>query len=47
MSGRSFRPQELLVLQAKVIQYSQELDVASRLVEKVTGGIKQTLQAQV
>ena len=47
MRGKQFTPQELIVLQAKVIQYSQELEVASRIVEKVTGAVKQTMQTQV
>ncbi len=47
MSGRPLTNQELLALQAKVIEYSQELDVASRLVERATSAVKQTLSTQV
>jgi hypothetical protein len=47
MSGRRMSAQELLVLQAQVIQYSQEIEVASRLVDKATSGVKQVLQTQV
>jgi hypothetical protein len=47
MSGQQMSSQDLIVLQAKVIQYSQELEVASRLVEKGTSGVKQILTTQV
>ena len=47
LSRRHMSAQELLVLQAQVIQYSQEIEVASRLVDKATSGIKQVLQTQV
>lgn len=46
-SGRSFSPTELLALQAHVYRASQELDLAGKVVEKATGGIKQVLQTQV
>lgn len=46
-SGRSFSPTELLALQAHVYRASQELDLAGKVVEKATGGIKQILQTQV
>ena len=46
-SGKSFSPAELLSLQAHVFQASQELDLAGKVVEKATGGIKQVLQTQV
>ncbi len=47
MSGKPMSVQELLVLQAQVIQYSQELEVASRVVDKATGAVRQVLQTQV
>ncbi len=47
MSGRQMSAQQLLVLQAQVIQYSQEIEVASRVVDKATGAVKQVLQTQV
>jgi hypothetical protein len=47
MSGRQMSAPQLLVLQAQVIQYSQELEVASRVVDKATGAVKQVLQTQV
>lgn len=46
-SGMSFSPAELLSLQAQVYRASQELDLAGRIVEKATGGVKQILQTQV
>lgn len=46
-SGRSFSPAELLALQAQVYRASQELDLAGKVVEKLTGGVKQVLQTQV
>lgn len=46
-SGRDFTPGELLALQAQVYRASQELDLAGKVVEKATGGIKQVLQTQV
>jgi hypothetical protein len=46
-SGKSFSPAELLSLQAHVYRASQELDLAGKVVEKATGGVKQILQTQV
>jgi len=46
-SGRTFSPNELLALQAHVYRASQELDLAGKVVEKATGGVKQVLQTQV
>jgi len=46
-SGQSFTPAELLALQARVYAASQELDLAGKVVEKATGGLKQVLQTQV
>lgn len=46
-SGKTFTPAELLGLQAQVYSASQEIDLAGKAVEKVTGGIKQILQTQV
>jgi hypothetical protein len=47
MSGRKFNPQELLALQAGVYRYAQELELASKVVEKATSGVKDTLKTQV
>ena len=46
-SGKSFTPAELLSLQSRVYAASQELDLAGKVVEKATGGLKQVLQTQV
>jgi hypothetical protein len=46
-SGRSFSPAELLSLQTHVYRASQELDLAGKVVEKATGGVKQVLQTQM
>lgn len=35
----------LLTLQARMYQYSEQLDLAGRLVEKATSAVKQTLSA--
>ncbi len=46
-SGRAFSPAELLSLQTHVYRASQELDLAGKVVEKATNGVKQVLQTQV
>ncbi len=46
-SGRSFTAGELLSLQANVYRASQELDLAGKVIEKATSGVKQVLQTQV
>ncbi|MFL5346901.1 MAG: ATP-dependent helicase HrpB [Hyalangium sp.] len=46
-SGRTFTPAELLAFQAHVYAASQQLDLAGKVVEKATGGIKQVLQTQI
>ncbi len=46
-SGRTFSPAELLALQAHVYRASQELDLAGKVVEKATSGVKQVLQTQI
>lgn len=45
--GKSFTPAELIAMQAHVYRASQELDLAGKVVEKATGGVKQILQTQV
>jgi hypothetical protein len=45
--GKTFTPAELVALQAKVYRASQEIDLAGKVVEKATGGVKQILQTQV
>jgi hypothetical protein len=47
MSGRQFSPPELLVMQAGIFRFSQELELAGKVVEKATSGVKQTLNTQV
>lgn len=46
-SGKTFTPAELLALQTQMYRASQELDLAGKVVEKATGGVKQVLQTQV
>ncbi|MGQ0508696.1 MAG: hypothetical protein ACT4TC_25630 [Myxococcaceae bacterium] len=46
-SGKTFTPGELLSFQAQVYRASQELDLAGKVVEKGTAGVKQVLQTQV
>jgi hypothetical protein len=46
-SGRTFSPAELLAFQAHTYRASQELDMASKVVEKGTSAVKQTLQTQI
>lgn len=45
--GKTFTPAQLLSLQAQVYRSSQELDLAGKVVEKATGGVKQILQTQI
>jgi hypothetical protein len=47
LSGRQFSPSDLLAMQAGIYRFSQELDLVSKVVEKATGSIKQTLNTQV
>jgi hypothetical protein len=47
MSGKKFGYQELLGIQASVHKFSQELELTSKVVEKATSGVKQTMQTQV
>ena len=39
-------PGQLIAIQAGVYRYTQELELASKLVDKATGAVKQTLQSQ-
>jgi hypothetical protein len=47
LSGRNFSSQELLALQAGVYRFTQELELTSKVVEKATSTIKQTMNTQV
>ena len=44
--GQVFSQEELISMQAEVYRYSQELELAGRLVDKAVGAIRQTLQSQ-
>ncbi len=46
-SGRTFSPAELLSLQAGVAEASQAVDLAGKVLDRVSGGIKMLLQTQV
>jgi hypothetical protein len=46
-SGKTFSPVELLAFQARVYRASQEVDLAGKVVEKATSGVKLVLQTQV
>lgn len=47
LSGKNFSNSELLGLQAGMYKYTQELDLCSKVVEKATSGLKDTLKTQV
>jgi hypothetical protein len=47
LSGRNFSSQELLAMQAGVYRFTQELELTSKVVEKATATIKQTMNTQV
>lgn len=46
-SGRSFSSAQLLGLQARIYRLGNEIDMASKLLEKVTSGVKQAMSTQV
>ena len=46
-SGRTFSPAELLSLQAGVAEASQTVDLAGKVLDRVSGGLKTLLQTQV
>jgi hypothetical protein len=43
-SGTQANPAQLIALQTGVYRYSEAIDLASRLVDHVTGGVKTVLQ---
>jgi hypothetical protein len=45
--GKTFSPGELLALQASVFRYSQTVEVASRVADRLVGAIKQTVGTSV
>jgi len=47
LQGKQFSNAELLGLQASMYKYSQEMDLTSKIVEKTTTGLKDTLKTQV
>lgn len=47
MNGEDLDQQELLEMQMLVYSYSQKVELASKTVEKATGGLKQMMQVQV
>lgn len=47
LTGKHFSNSELLGLQAGMYKYTQELDLCSKVVEKATSGLKDTLKTQV
>lgn len=47
LNGKNFSNHELLGLQASMYKYSQELELTSKVVEKATSGLKDTLKTQV
>ena len=47
VSGKQFSNAELLSLQASMYKYTLELDLTSKVVEKATSGLKDTLKTQV
>lgn len=44
--GGELKPVELIALQAGVYRYSEAVDLASRLVENATSGLKTVIQGQ-
>lgn len=46
-SGRTFSPAELLSLQAGVAEASQTVDLAGKVLDRVSGGVKTLLQTQI
>jgi hypothetical protein len=45
--GKTFKPGELLAMQATVARYSQTVEVVSRVADRLVGAVKQTLGTQV
>jgi hypothetical protein len=47
MSGAKLNNQEMLGIQAGVYMFSQQMELTSKVIEKATSGIKQTLNTQL
>lgn len=45
-AGGSLGPSELLALQAGVYRYSEAVDLAAKLVDRTSGGVKTVVQGQ-
>src|SRR5450755_4744456 len=45
--GKTFKPGELLAMQAIVARYSQAVEVVSRVADRLVGAVKQTMGTQV
>lgn len=46
LAGRTLGTAELLAMQAGVYRYGQEIELLSRLVDRASSAVKQTLQSQ-
>jgi hypothetical protein len=47
MSGQKLNNQEMIGIQAGVYMYSQQMELTSKVIDKATSGIKQTMNTQV
>ncbi|MEM1350236.1 MAG: hypothetical protein AAGI01_16875 [Myxococcota bacterium] len=47
VDGQTLSQQELLELQSVIYGYAQKVELASKLVDKATGGLKQVMNTQV
>jgi hypothetical protein len=45
-AGRDLGPAELIALQAGVYRYSEAVDLAAKLVDRATSGVKTVVQGQ-
>jgi hypothetical protein len=45
-AGQTLEPSQLIALQAGVYRYSEAVDLASRLVDRATNGVKTVVQGQ-
>jgi hypothetical protein len=45
--GKTFKPGELLAMQATVARYAQTVEVVSRVADRLVGALKQTMGTQV
>ncbi len=47
LNGKKFSSREMIAIQAKLLQYNQEMQTVSKVVEQLVNGIKTTMQTQV